>query len=408
MTALPAFLPELPLEVPVAAAVALLVLVALVLGEVATRLRVPRLLGYVLAGVGFALLGDAVGLPDVPAFGVLGTTAEVAAALILFDLGQRVSFAWLVRNPWLALASALECALTFGLVFWALRALEVAPLIAALASSVAIATSPAIVLAVTREVRAQGQVTERALLLTALNCIVAVVVCTLLMAWALVERHAVFEEFVLHPLYLVFGSLLLASVMARLLLLLARLVGREKYVQWLVVVAMVSLVVALAPLVKVSSLLALLSLGAFARGFDAGRHLNAIDLRPLSAAAIVLVITLSAAAVSHTTVSLAWAPALALVLARIVAKTTSLTALARASGLGWRKGAYVGLALTPMAAMAPLLVSQLALVSVSVAQQVQAVVLPAALVMSVLGTLVLMWALQRSGESTERSTKASP
>ena len=35
-----------------------------------------------------------------------------------------------------------------------------------------------------REARAQGQVTERALLLTALNCIAAVVVSTLLLAWA--------------------------------------------------------------------------------------------------------------------------------------------------------------------------------------------------------------------------------
>ncbi|HRK57993.1 MAG TPA: cation:proton antiporter, partial [Burkholderiaceae bacterium] len=314
---MPSFLPSIPFEVPVAATVPLLVLVALLLGELVTRVRVPRLLGYLAAGVGFAWLGEAVGaLPRVPAFGALAATVEVAAALILFDLGQRVSFAWVLRNPWLALASVLESALTFLCVFLALRAFDVKPLIAALSAAAAIATSPAILLAVVRETRAQGQVTERALLLTAFNCMIAVVVSTLLLAWALAEREAVFEEFVLHPLYLVFGSLLLASVAARLLLLVARVVGRERYVQWLVMVAMVSLVVTMAPILKVSSLLALLSFGAFARGFDQSRRLTTMDLGPLSSAAILLVITLSAAALSGTTLAFAWGPALALLLVR--------------------------------------------------------------------------------------------
>lgn len=399
MAPMPSFLPVMPLQVPVAAAVALLVLIAIVLGEkVATRLRVPRLLGYVAAGIAFAVLGDMVGLPQVPDFSFLATTVEVTAALILFDLGQRVSFSWILRNPWLALSSLLESALTFGLVYFVLRQFEVAPLISALAASTAIATSPAVLLSVIREARAQGQVTERALLLAALNCAAAVVLSTLLLAWAHVERRAVLDEFVLQPLYLVFGSLLLASVGARMLLLFARLVGRERYAQWLLVVAMVSLVMAVAPLLKVSSLLALLAFGAFARGFDKARRLTAIDLGPLSAAAILLLITLSAAAVSDTASSFAWAPAIALLVVRTLAKTVSVTALARVSGVSWRKGVWVGLALTPMAAIAPLLASQLAVVSVTIAQQVKAIVLPAALVMSVVGTLLLVWALHRSGE----------
>ncbi len=396
---MPSFLPTFPLEVPAAAAVALLVLVAIVLGErVATWLRVPRLLGYVATGIGFALLGHAIGLAPLPVFGFLRNTIEVAAALILFDLGQRVSFPWVLRNPWLALSSALECALTFALVFMVLRYFDVAPLIAALVAATAMATSPAILLSVVRETRAQGQVTERALLFAALNCATAVVVSTLLLAWAHVERRNGLDEFVLQPLYLVFGSLLLASLAARLLLLLARVVGRERYAQWLVVVAMVSLVLAAAPLLKVSSLLALLTFGAFARGLDKARRLSAIDLGPLPATAILLLITLSTAAVSGAAASFAWAPALALLLLRALAKIVSVGVLARVSGLGWRKGLWVGVALTPMAAIAPLLASQMAVVSAQVAQQVQAIVMPAALVMSVLGTLLLVWALKRSGE----------
>lgn len=399
---LPAYLPDLPLALPGAAAIALLVLVAIVLGElVASRLRLPRLLGYVAAGILFAALGELAGLPQAPAFAFLTTTAEVAAALLLFDLGQRVSFAWVLRNPWLAVISGVECGLTFVLVFAALRGFEVAALTAALVAATAMATSPAIVLAVVRETRAQGQVTERTLLLTALNCVAAVVLSTLLLAWAHVERRAGFDEFVLQPLYLVFGSLVIAALGARLLLLAARLIGRERYAQWLAVVASVTLVVAVADTLKLSPLLALLALGAFARGFDRARRLTAIDLGPLSAAAILLLITLSAAVVSTPIAAFAWGPAVALIVLRVIAKTATATALARVSGLGWRRGAWVGFSLAPMSAFALLLAGQVAAVDARIAQDVQAIVMPAALVMSILGTLMLAWALKASGEAQE-------
>jgi Kef-type K+ transport system membrane component KefB len=406
---IPAFLPQFPLDIPGAAAVALLVLVAIVLGElVASRLLLPRLLGYVAAGIAFAALGEAVGLPQAPAFAFLSTTAEIAAALILFDLGQRVSFGWVLRNPWLAAISLLECALTFVLVFIALRGFEVAALTAALVASIAMATSPAVMLAVVREVRAQGQVTERALLLTALNCILAVVVSTLLLAWAHVERREGLDEFVLQPLYLVFGSLLLAMLAARLLLVAARLIGRERYAQWLAVVASVALVVAAADALRLSPLLALLAFGAFARGVDRSRRLTAIDLGPLSAAAILLLITLSAAAVSAPAATFAWGPAVALIVMRLIAKTAASAALARVSGLTWRRGLWVGIALTPMAAFAVLLAGQIAAVDQQRAAEVQAIVMPAALALSILGTLLLAWALKKSGEAQESPARPAP
>ena len=83
------------------------------------------------------------------------------------------------------LRTVLESGLTFAVVFAVLRWLEVAPLASALIATVSMSTSPAVVLAVTREARSQGQVTERVLLLTALNTIYAVVLSTLLLAWVL-------------------------------------------------------------------------------------------------------------------------------------------------------------------------------------------------------------------------------
>jgi Kef-type K+ transport system membrane component KefB len=228
-----------------------------------------------------------------------------------------------------------------------------------------------------------------------------VVVSTLLLAWAHVERREGLDEFVLQPLYLVFGSLLLAMLAAHLLLVAARLIGRERYAQWLAVVASVALVVAAADALRLSPLLALLAFGAFARGVDRSRRLTAIDLGPLSAAAILLLITLSAAAVSAPAATFAWGPAVALIVMRLIAKTAASAALARVSGLTWRRGLWVGIALTPMAAFAVLLAGQIAAVDAQRAAEVQAIVMPAALALSILGTLLLAWALKKSGEAQE-------
>ena len=126
-----------------------------------------------------------------------------AAAVILFDVGQRVSFGWIRRNPALLVASVLESGLTFIAVYWVMQALEIAPLAAALIAAISMSTSPAVVLAITQELRAQGQVTERTLLLTALNSIYAVVLSTLLLAWARVQTRGVLDDYLLHPAYLI-------------------------------------------------------------------------------------------------------------------------------------------------------------------------------------------------------------
>jgi len=201
--------------------VAVLALFAAAAGEVAARwLRVPRLLGYLAAGALFGAGGYVLQLLKIEELPIrtMQFSMNFAAAVILFDVGQRVSFGWVRRNPALLVASLLESGLTFIAVYLVMQALDIAPLAAALIAAISMSTSPAVVLAVTQELRAQGQVTERTLLLTALNSIYAVVLSTLLLAWARVQTRGVLDDYLLHPVYLIAGSLALAVIGARLFL----------------------------------------------------------------------------------------------------------------------------------------------------------------------------------------------
>jgi len=405
------FLPPWPLPGTSTLTLAVLALVAALCGELAVRLHVPRLIGYTVVSIVFAVAAAAlvrVGLAPIEADNadlVLG----FSAAVILFEVGQRVSWGWLRRNPALGLTSLIEAFLTFVVVYFVMRLGNLTPLAAALVAAIAIATSPAVVLAVVREARAQGQVTERTLLLTAMNSIYAVLLATMMLAW--VQVGARIESFawqdlghwVAPTLYLVFGSLALAAAASRVLLRVLALVGGERGSQIVVVLAVVALVFALAQALRLSPLLALLTCGAFARAQDHERRLLAAELGVPVAIAMVLFFSLSFATVDIDLGLRIWLPALALVAVRALCKVGVATLLARAAGLSWRKGALVGAGLLPMSAVALLLIRDVAATNQPLAAQVGGVVVIAVVLMQVGGALLLAASLRRAGETHDGS-----
>jgi Kef-type K+ transport system membrane component KefB len=395
------FLPAWPPAVPAALAVAVLALLAAAAGEGASRLRLPRLFGYVAAGALFGAGGYALRvlqMEELPT-ATLQVALEFTAAVILFDVGQRVSFGWVRRNPALLATSIAESALSFVAVFSVMRLFGIDAWSCALIASITMATSPAVVLAVTREMRAQGQVTERTLLLTALNSIYAVMLSTLLLGLAREQAGAQFADLLLHPAYLIIGSLAVAAVGARLFLLVLSFIGRDRAGQILVMLAVVWMVYAAAVTLRLSPLLALLACGAFVRTFDTGRQLTATEFGPVSGIALVLFFALSAAMVDFENMFSAWLPAVALIVVRMTAKVATVTAFGPLTGITLRKGLLTGLGLLPMSAVALMLIRQVSEWNPDLAQQTTAVLLPSVVILQLGGALTLALALRWSGEA---------
>jgi len=268
-------------------------------------------------------------------------------------------------------------------------------------AAIAMATSPAVLLSITRELRAQGQVTERALLLTALNCIYAVILAHLLLAWGHLEVRAGFDLIVLKPAYLVFGSLLVGMLAARLLLLVAGLIGRSRTAQWMFGLCCVVLVYSVAQMFELSTALALLAFGGFARSLDRRRRWSAVEFGPATAVSVVLLFALSAATIDIGSVSLAWGAAVVLVLARAACKIGAVVALSHWAGLGIQRGSWVGITLLPMAALALLLTRDVGEAIPPLGREVASIVLPAIIIMVVLGTLAAVWALRKAQETRD-------
>lgn len=263
----PDFLPALPITLSQPVLFGALLVLGLAAGEAVRRYAaLPRITGYVLAGV---LLGpQATNLLSADALLDARLLVDLSIGLIVFELGFRLDFGWLRRNRWLFVTALAESLFCFAAIYGTLVWFGFRPLLAAAAAAIGTATSPAVVMVVAHELRAEGQVTERMLLFTAVNSMFAYLALTLLLPFLYFERAAGWQDAIVHPLYLLVGSVLIGLVACLLLLRLAAWIGQREEGQFVLLVAVVVLTVGAAHTLQLSVLLALLTLGMLSRNLD--------------------------------------------------------------------------------------------------------------------------------------------
>jgi Kef-type K+ transport system membrane component KefB len=331
---------------------------------------------------------------------------DIALGLVLFDLGRRMDLAWLKRDWTLAATAVAESLAASGLVFAALHLLGFPPLQAAIAAAIAMATSPAVVLLVAQEARAEGQVTERAYTLVALNSLVASVIVTMLTASVHYEVKLDLDTAVLHPLYLFAGSLALGGALAALARALAGMVERSPELHFTLLAGFVVAAVGLAQSAKLSVILCLLAFGLFARNEGRGHDLLAVDLGRASRLFYVVLFVITGASLPLESLHAAGFGVLAFVLARAAGKFAGVMLFAPLGGLRLRQATGLAATLLPMSSLALLLQHDVARLYPSFGQELTAVVLGAVIVMELSGPLAVQWGLRFAGESAPEAPRA--
>jgi len=268
-------------------------------------------------------------------------------------------------------------------------------------AAIGIATGPAVVLSLTRELRAQGQVTERMLLLTSLNCIYAFVAVSMLLAWLHKEYSDQWLSIVAHPLYLIFGSLILALGFALATLGLLAVLGRREEAQFISVIALVVAAVYAASMLKLSLVLVLLAYGGMARAFDARRRFASLAFGRLGQILFILLFAITAATLEIELLPVGALAGAALVAARYAGKALGVFALAPVSGLSVRKASLLSLGLMPMSGVALVLMQDTAALFPKLGPELAAVMVSAIVMVELLGPAVAYFALVRAGEADE-------
>jgi Kef-type K+ transport system membrane component KefB len=331
---------------------ALLMVMAVVLADLLQRhARLPRPLGHLLVGaLASPLVLRLLERSDLDAWKPL---IDLAIAVLVFELGTRIRPRWLLDNPALAATCVLEGALAGLAVGASLTLLGVPWLSAAVAATVAMSTSPVITLAVLHETRPRGQVTERLLLMSAINSVLAMLA---LKVWHVVSASADHDMLATTTgaLYVVAGSFLLGTVCGLLLELLSRRV-RGSGAMPVLQIGLVTIASMLAVQWTLSPLLALLVAGVVAR--TRMRHGLTVEPQLGSADAILVVVLFVCLGLLLTldNLSVLWPWVLAIIAARAAGKGLAVALLARPSGLGWRQAVALTMALQPMSSLAVLL-----------------------------------------------------
>ena len=396
------FLPTFPLPTNPLLLFGLLLLAGVVGGELAKRaLRLPRVVGYVLTG----LLLSGVGLLDAKIVGESWIFVDIALGLILFELGRRLDFSWFRRDPWLAATGVLESALSFALVFGALVYFDVRPIYAAVAASIAIATSPAVVMVVAQELKAEGQVTERALSLVAINNVTAYVTATMLLAWLHHEYHAGWTTMVLHPVYLLAGSLLLGYLASLVVVGLGRWLGKSERGHSVVALALVIVTVGLAKALELSVVLSLLAFGVLSRSLDKRHDLMPFEFGRIGEMFVVVLFVVGGATLRMNELVAGGTLALVFILARFVGKSIGVLTLTYFSGVRRGAAGLLCLTLTPMSGLAISMVQGTTNIYPEFGAQLAAIVLSAVLIMELIGPVAVQFALRRAGEAVEAEGK---
>lgn len=359
-------------------------------------LRVPRIAALVLAGALIGVLrrsNEAAALMPLPS-----VLLEALAMVLLFEVGQRMPLGWLRRNPWLLAASVGECAVAFAAIYTVLAlGFAVPPIDCAVVAVICMTASPVVVMSVSKDLRARGQVSERALLFSTLSSVYAVLLVQFFVAGYRAAARVDLLS-VVQPIFQLSGSFLLGAVAAGALRLYAMITLARRVLLTIGIICCCVLVYAYALPLGLSPILSALFFGLIVRGTD---RTHSVLSHQTSETGAVLALAYFILVGATLTWIESWAllgVAAATAAVRLLAKVAANVAFAPPSALSPAKGALVGVASAPLSSLALILIA-------SVAQQPE--LRPAAeisaavvLLMAILGPVLTELALRRAGEPT--------
>jgi Kef-type K+ transport system membrane component KefB/CBS domain-containing protein len=393
-------------------ALAVILLGALVGGRLAALVRLPRVTGYLLAGLavgpsfshilGFEPLLHADALYELELLG------DLALALIMVNIGGQFRTDHLRRyGHRIALFSFSEIGATFLAVGLSVLAanqfalqitvpgftlLQTSLIFGLLLGLIAMATAPAATLMVIREYEAAGPVTNTVLTLVGLNNLFSVLLFVIAehLLTSTGGEAGLLVTRVCGPLMIggLFGFIL--SVWGQ------RLEQGSEYK--ILILGGVAACTALSQALQIDSLLSSLALGMVLANSSPRWHRMLESLRQIDYPLYVAFFVLAGANLHLETLSQIGLLGLAYVIARTVGKLFGSWLGARMGGFGWREQHYVGATLLAQAGVAIGLATNLAESWPEVGHLLQTVVLGAVVIFELFGPLAVRHGLVRSGE----------
>jgi Kef-type K+ transport system membrane component KefB len=267
------------------------------------------------------------------------------------------------------------------------------------------ATSPATVVRVINEQGSSGQVTERALHLSAQNCVLAVFAFNAVLGFWIFRTSENLGDAIWSSLVALFLSALAGALLGVAVPALLRALGALREDATVAFALSVILLVSVTYTVRLSPVVATLAFGLTARHRRVAFSQAQRNFGVLGEILTVLLFVFAASTLDWRKVVAGATLALALVAARLVTKTLGVTLFAHLSGISWRKGALSGLALAPLSVFVILLLEQARHAGVQVVDELRAMA-AVTMLLEVFGPMIIQRALVWAREAPERPNAA--
>jgi Kef-type K+ transport system membrane component KefB len=375
-----------------------LLLFGLIAGHIVSKSPwVPRITGYLI--VGFILGGGGLNWLSGDVLSVTNIFADIAVALVVYQLGRYVDIGWLRREKWLLATVVTSAVLCFTFVSLALLWFGTSNVLALLGGVWAIATAPAVVLVVLRDLKAEGQVTRRLATMTALNNFVAILAAYALLPVIAHESGTPLLTLVEHTAYSLIGSLVLAYLTYWLMMPLARLLGRQGSRQFVLVISVIALAIGVAHALHLPVMLTMLIFAIMSKNLDRQYDLMELEFGVANELFVVMLFVTVGASMRLADLSMVGLSVLILIAARFVAMGCGVFLFARFARMNWKQAGLLTLGTLPMTEAGLGLMQTISNLYPHTTSDVVPLLAGCLIVLELFGPVATQFALIKSGES---------
>ncbi len=239
--------------------VALILILGFILGKILRKIRLTEVLAYILSGI---IIGQVLNFSAPEQFNVIIT--GITLALVAYIIGLSFSFAFLKRmGKQLVIILFVQVFTTFiatwGFVYLLTRNLPLSIILGSLAP----ATAPAGTIAVLRDLKAKGTLTDITMALVGLDDALVIVIYSVGIMWTkmLLGGEASISFSFTYPLWEIFGGLGLGGVIGIATAYFTKKIHLSSDHIFVVSLAVAILCWGLAEMIGVSAILACMALG---------------------------------------------------------------------------------------------------------------------------------------------------
>lgn len=379
------------------APVGAVMLLGLMGGKVVKRLKMPKVTGYLLAGV---VIGPSVfGLISHEVIDGLSIITDIALGLILFSLGGVFELHHLKdvgkKVVWLTVGQSL------GALVFATGAMVIAGLdwyTALLIGTLGIATAPAATVLVIREFEAKGEFTDTLISTMAVSNIVGILAFEFIFSMGELKEGASIVDALLSPVYELGGSMVIGFTVGWLISKWEQHVDDQAELL-MIIIGGVTLVTGLAFTLGLQPLFAALIMGAVTTNLSLMHRLAYVELRQVEQPLYIAFFVLAGASLHLEFLPEIGLAGLAYLVFRVLGKMVGIHIVCRINGLSTNTRKYLGLGMMVQAGVAIGLVETINRSRPDLGAIVTPIILATVLIYETIGPPVIRLILFKVGEA---------